>query len=167
MNLSNANLSGADIRGANLTQTSVTLTASEMAEFDVSGCNITGTDLLHVAPDQSNSDQVGLSTENLTFSKIGNELQIYWDGAENETYQLFYSTNGVNWNSYAPTKCEWAGDAIVGREIATSEEVSDRLVDSGNQYEIIRMAVAHSMESMTNAPVIMFKVESGHPTEFN
>ena len=165
--LSNANLSGADIRGANLTQTSVTLTASEMAEFDVCGCNITGTDLLHVAPDQSNSDQVGLSTENLTFSKIGNEVQIYWDGAINETYQLFYSTNGVNWNSYAPTKCEWAGDAIVGREIATSEEVSDRLVDSGNQYEIIRMAVAHSMESMTNAPVIMFKVESGHPTEFN
>ena len=165
--LSNANLTGTDIRGANLTGTSVTLTASEMAEFDVSGCNITGTVLLHVEPDQSNSDQVGLSTENLTLSKIGNELQIYWDGAENEIYQLFYSTNGVNWNSYAPTTCEWAGDAIVGREIPTSEEVSDRLLDGGNQYKIIRMAVAHSMESMTNASIIMFKVESAHATEFN
>ena len=55
----------------------------------------------------------------------------------------------------------------VGREIPTSEEVSDRLIDGDYQYKIIRMAVAHSMESMTNAPVIMFKVESGHPTEFN
>ena len=165
--LSNANLAGADIRGANLTRTSLTLTASEMEEFDVSGCNITGTALLYVEPDQSNSDQVGLSTENLTLYKIGNEVQIYWDGAENETYQLFYSTNGLNWNSYAPTICEWDGDSIVGLEIPTSEEVSDRLLDSKNQYKIIRMAVAHSMESMTNAPVIMFKVKSGHTTEFN
>ena len=58
---------------------------------------------------------------------------------------------------------------MVGREIATPDEIEYRNTHSSetNKYAIMRMTAAHSMESMTNAPMIMFKVEAILSPEFN
>ena len=165
--LTDADLTDADLRQANLE--GANLSGLDLSSFDLSGANITGTTLVNISPDQSNTLETGNATKNLTLSKIGNELQIYWDGADGEAYQLSYSTNGIDWQSYEPFNCEFTSYAVVGREIATPDEIEYRNThwSETNEYAIMRMTAAHSMESMTNAPMIMFKVEAILSPEFN
>ena len=148
---------------------SANISGIDLSNFDLSSANITGTTLVIIPPDQTLPYPIGNATKNLTFSKIGNNLQIYWDGADGETYQLSYSTNGINWQSYEPFNCEYSTYALIGWEIASSDELAYRDIwdDDTNEYAIMRMTAAHSMESMTNAPMIMFKVETILSPEFN
>ena len=166
-NLSNANIVGANLRGVNLDAANVS--GLDLSGFDLSGANITGTTLVHVSPDLNNSTQIGVFSKDLMLSKIGNELQIYWDAADGETYQLSFSTNGIDWHSYDPMACERTTYAQIGYDIATEDEIEYRNTHwaDTNKYAVMRMTAVHSMESMTNAPMIMFKVESTLSSEFN